>query len=209
MADFDEMEEGGGGGSKLKPMIFFAAFFIISFLIIFSTLYIIFRGFQSPITFEEPVPDSLLAANDSTLVDSLAQDSLLLAPSDSLEEDTTFMSIGMDSVRKLLRKWNKEVNVEKQDKLKQSQEISEIKQELAKLKEEKKKADIINEQQIKQLAKVYEAMRPESAAEILKELDNEMVVSIIQKIKQRQAAKIMAALPPERAAKLSKLLGKK
>jgi hypothetical protein len=204
MADFDDGQ--GQQSGKLKPMLFFMVLFFISFFIIFSILYVITRGLQSPITFMDPAADSLNMASDSLAAegDSLAilEDSLAVAEPDTVSEDSMFMAIEMDSVRKLLGLFNRE-------KKKQANQLLQIKKELASLKEEKKKSDRINDTHIKQLAKVYEAMKPEKAAEILKELDNELLTAIFRQIKQRQAAKIMAALPPNRAAKLSRMLGKK
>jgi len=56
---------------------------------------------------------------------------------------------------------------------------------------------------IAQLAKLYEAMRPEETVSILKTLDETTTVRILRKMKQRQVVKVLAMLTPERAAELS------
>ena len=56
------------------------------------------------------------------------------------------------------------------------------------------------------LAKMYSAMKPQEAAEVLNELDDKTVVQLLSKMKDRQAAKLMELIDANRAAKLSKLM---
>jgi flagellar protein FlbB len=58
---------------------------------------------------------------------------------------------------------------------------------------------------ISRLARLYANMKPEEAAPILKELDDDLIVSILRKMEDEQAAKILAALDAERAANLTRL----
>jgi flagellar protein FlbB len=58
---------------------------------------------------------------------------------------------------------------------------------------------------ISRLARLYANMKPEEAAPILKELDDDLIVSILRKMEDEQAAKILAALEAERAASLTRL----
>ena len=62
---------------------------------------------------------------------------------------------------------------------------------------------------IKQLAKVYGAMRANEAAQILETLDDNLLIKIINAISDdRQKAKIMAGLSKSKAARISKKMGK-
>jgi flagellar motility protein MotE (MotC chaperone) len=56
----------------------------------------------------------------------------------------------------------------------------------------------------KMKAKLLESMNPESAAHVLKNMDDGDVRSIIMLVKKRQAGKILAMFDPERAAKIMK-----
>jgi hypothetical protein len=63
-------------------------------------------------------------------------------------------------------------------------------------------ADSVRKQENKNLAKVFEAMEPERAAAIMKNLSDAEVRSTILILKRRQAAKILAALDPDRVARI-------
>jgi flagellar motility protein MotE (MotC chaperone) len=56
------------------------------------------------------------------------------------------------------------------------------------------------------LAKLYSAMKPQEAAEVINELDDKTVVQLLSKMKDRQAAALMELIDANRAAKLSKLM---
>ena len=57
--------------------------------------------------------------------------------------------------------------------------------------------------QAAKLAKVYEAMKPASAAPILSSLEIDIVLDILTNMKDRQAAKILAFMNPGLAAQIS------
>ncbi|MBU0742408.1 hypothetical protein KKG45_07320 [bacterium] len=57
--------------------------------------------------------------------------------------------------------------------------------------------------QAAKLSKVYEAMKPASAAPILATLDLDIVLQILANMKDRQAAKILANMNPGLAAEIS------
>jgi flagellar motility protein MotE (MotC chaperone) len=54
-----------------------------------------------------------------------------------------------------------------------------------------------------QLARVYETMKPDAAAEILSGVDVETSTEIIRRMKERAAAQVMASLEPKAAARIS------
>jgi flagellar motility protein MotE (MotC chaperone) len=92
----------------------------------------------------------------------------------------------------------------------------ELEKERASLTEERKKlekligqSDELEQKRIKQLGKVYAAMRPEEAAHILETLDDELLIKILGAMgDDRQKAKVIAAIPLEKATRISKKIGK-
>jgi hypothetical protein len=58
----------------------------------------------------------------------------------------------------------------------------------------------------RQLSRIYSAMKPSEAAEVLSHLGEEDVIGILSKFGARQAAQILGAMPRERAAALSQRL---
>ena len=70
---------------------------------------------------------------------------------------------------------------------------------------ERQQAAFITEQDdaAARLAKMYEAMKPESAAAILASLDMEVALAILARMKERQAARILSLMDPGRAAQIS------
>lgn len=54
-----------------------------------------------------------------------------------------------------------------------------------------------------QLARVYETMKPDAAAEILAGIDVDTSTEILRRMKERQAAQVMASLEPRSAARIS------
>ncbi len=55
-------------------------------------------------------------------------------------------------------------------------------------------------------AKIYSAMKPTQAANILKQFDPKMAAKILSKIRERQSAKIIEAMPPAQAAQICKIM---
>jgi flagellar motility protein MotE (MotC chaperone) len=70
---------------------------------------------------------------------------------------------------------------------------------------EEQQATFIFEQDAaaERLAKMYEAMKPDKAAEILSTLDLEVTLAIFGRMKERQAARILSFMNPGRAAQIS------
>lgn len=93
------------------------------------------------------------------------------------------------------------------------QELERTRQELlaerAKFETYVEKNDEMEDKRIKQLAKVYGAMRANEAAQILETLNDRLLVKIISAMSDdRQKAKIMSNLSQGKAARISKIMGK-
>jgi flagellar motility protein MotE (MotC chaperone) len=54
-----------------------------------------------------------------------------------------------------------------------------------------------------EFARVYDALKPDAAADILADIDVETSTEILRRMKQRQVAQIMASLEPDAAARIS------
>ena len=57
---------------------------------------------------------------------------------------------------------------------------------------------------INQLAKLYDGMEPQSIAQLMRNLEDEIIVELLPRMKSKNAAIVLSLLPPKRAAKLSK-----
>lgn len=83
----------------------------------------------------------------------------------------------------------------------------EILQERKKLEQLVTKNDSLDTRKMKELAKVYGAMKPAEASQILGTLSDSNVAKILKMINDdRQKAKILAFLPVEKAASISKII---
>ena len=102
---------------------------------------------------------------------------------------------------------------EQQDRLDLLQ--SEIETERRKLVEEREKlekvvnvSDSLSGKKIKDVAKMYAAMKPSEAAAILGTMNDKMVAKILKSISDdRQKAKIMSLFSREKAARISRIIG--
>ncbi|MBD3420584.1 MAG: hypothetical protein GF398_10755 [Chitinivibrionales bacterium] len=92
-------------------------------------------------------------------------------------------------------------------------ELKDTKTELAQEREHLEKlvaeSSELDKKRIRQLAKVYGAMRAEEAARILETLPDDLVINIITSINDdRQKAKIVAAISQAKASRISRKIGK-
>lgn len=66
-----------------------------------------------------------------------------------------------------------------------------------------------SQQWIGYVAKIYESMAPEEAAQRIGKMDDDMAVALLSKIKSKQAGKILSAIPAETAATLTVRIAEK
>ena len=85
---------------------------------------------------------------------------------------------------------------------------SELTEEHKKLEKLVGQSDELEQKRIKQLAKVYGAMRPEEAAHILETLGDDLLIRILSAMgDDRQKAKILSTISREKATRISKKIG--
>lgn len=69
-----------------------------------------------------------------------------------------------------------------------------------------KEREAEEKKRVTKLAHVYNEMKPQQAAAIMKDLDDDLSVAILQRMDESQAAKTLAAMDAEQSARLTKLL---
>ena len=69
-----------------------------------------------------------------------------------------------------------------------------------------KEREAQEKKRVSKLARVYNEMKPQQAAEVMKDLDDDLSVAILQKMDESQAAKTLAAMESEQSARLTKLM---
>lgn len=79
----------------------------------------------------------------------------------------------------------------------------EVEAMLARVDEQLQGATAAKTQTFDQLAKMYEAMKPDAAAGILGTMDVETATEVLRRMKDRSAAEILARIAPDTAAKIS------
>lgn len=118
-----------------------------------------------------------------------------------------------------LQRENEEVKQENERLKSQQERIAIIQQELERerneLAQERERleklvsmSEELKDKKIKQISRVYGAMRPAEAAHILETIDDDLVVKILTGISDdRQRGKIMSALPTEKAKRITRKMG--
>jgi flagellar motility protein MotE (MotC chaperone) len=133
----------------------------------------------------------------------------LTAKKDSLAATQSKTFIALEQEKADIEK-EKQRLAEQQDRIKMVQQElektrTELSEERVKLEKLVSQSDELDKKRIKQLAKVYSAMRPEEAARILETLDDDLCINILSSMgDDRQKAKILSTLSAEKAARVSK-----
>lgn len=88
-------------------------------------------------------------------------------------------------------------------KKEESKPVKITKAELDKEKQEREKAE---KKRISKLARLYNEMKPEEAADIMNNLEDSVAISILQKMDEGQASAVMARFDPDKAARITKIM---
>ncbi|HCB94176.1 MAG TPA: magnesium transporter MgtE [Selenomonas sp.] len=91
----------------------------------------------------------------------------------------------------------------KKEETKQSKTVSLTKEEIDKQTKEREAAE---RKRISKLARLYNEMKPQEAADAMASLDDDLTVSILQSMDEGNAAKTLAKMEPEKTARLTKLM---
>ena len=187
---------------RLKDFIAIAVATVASFPVLY--LVMLFVTGAARIEFQRPKADTGKQEKIEMVKRSARKDSL------EAHNSKTFQALQLE--RAELEKERQRLR-EQQDRINLLQ--SEVEQQQKRLAEEREKfetvverSDSLGNKKIKDLAKMYAAMRPSEAATILGTLDDRMVAKVLKAINDdRQKAKILGALPTAKAARISKIIG--
>ena len=113
-----------------------------------------------------------------------------------------------ESIAKKLTEYQKELLVERERAAKE-EERKAARQQAATSTAGRQAGSNGGGQGARQLAKIYESMRPENAAPIIAKLNENEIVDILSRMRGRAAAKILEKLDPELAAAISQRIGGK
>ncbi len=92
---------------------------------------------------------------------------------------------------------------EKKMKKEESPPVKITKAELDKEKHEREQAE---KKRISKLARLYNEMKPEEAADIMNNLEDSVAISILQKMDEGQASAVLAKFDPDKAARITKIM---
>lgn len=187
---------------KLKDIIIIALVMLTSFPVMYTIL--LFATGTAKIVFENKAVEEKEKKKESIAMKTSARkDSIANVNS------KTFQALQKERV---------EINEQKERLNDQRLRVEQIQQELQtqrdEILQERKKFeqlvtqnDSLDTRKMRDLAKVYGAMKPAEAAEILGTLTDSNVAKILKMINDdRQKAKILAFLPREKAASISKII---
>ncbi|MFA6849055.1 MAG: magnesium transporter MgtE [Selenomonadaceae bacterium] len=59
---------------------------------------------------------------------------------------------------------------------------------------------------ISKLARLYNEMKPQEAADIMNDMDDDMTIAILQKMDESQSAKVLTKFDPSKSARLTKII---
>ena len=106
----------------------------------------------------------------------------------------------LDQKEEGLKKLEEELQKQKDEVAMRLQQLEETRKKISGQLEGKVQADL---ERVEKLVAFYSNMKPQSAAKVFQDLDEDLVVELLQKMKQKNAADIMNLLPAEKAQKLT------
>lgn len=84
-----------------------------------------------------------------------------------------------------------------------NKKIAELTKLRDEIKSEKTRKKVAEEQQFKHLIKIYSAMKPQNAADLIEKLDIKLAIELLSKMKGEDVGKILSFVKIEKAAKIS------
>jgi len=187
----------------LKQLIIIMACLTLSFPVVY--LLMMFATGNARIEFSKPIKNKKDERELKLMSINARKDSI------AVEHSQTFFAIEKQKVD--LEAEKKRMTEERERTTMVQQELEKTRNELTaerkKLEQLVGQSDELDKKRIKQLAKVYSAMRPEEAARILETLDDDLLIKILSSMgDDRQKAKILSTISREKATRISKKIGK-
>ena len=187
---------------KMKDFIAIAAVTVASFPVMY--LIMLFVTGAARIEFQRPKENTEKEQKVEVVKQTARRDSL------AERNSKTFQALQKERVeleaeRQRLREQQDRINLLQSEVEQQQKKLAEEREKFEKVVQ---KSDSLGDKKIKDLAKMYAAMRPSEAASILSTLDDRMVAKVLKAINDdRQKAKILGALSTSKAARISKIIG--
>ena len=104
------------------------------------------------------------------------------------------------------KKDEKDKDKDKKDKDKKDEKPKEVKIDKKEIDEQRKQREAAEKKRVTRLARIYESMKPESAAKALVNVDWDTTVLIFQRMSEESVANILAKMDPEQAAQITEML---
>ena len=139
-----------------------------------------------------------------------AKISKLLAQANELRDGLQAKKEELDARERRLASLEKDLDQKRQDIEKVKRAVDKGWQELKKAKAELERDKVVfrdvETRNIKKMAKVYDKMKPDKAAQGLKNVDEDTAVKLLSVMTERTAAKVLEAMEPTDAGKISEKL---
>jgi flagellar motility protein MotE (MotC chaperone) len=187
---------------KLKDIIIIVLVMLISFPLVFFGILFVTGNVRIALGPEKKAPEEIAkieVVRQSAKADSFAAENSKTWQALQQERE----EIGVE--RKDLQEERQKLELFQRDLETQKEEIKTARERIEKL---VSRSDTLEKKKTVQLSKVYSAMRPAEAAQIIGTLQDDLAARILDGIgDDRQKAKILAALPQEKATRLTGLMG--
>ncbi|MCU0609704.1 MAG: hypothetical protein MUF22_08075 [Chitinispirillaceae bacterium] len=187
---------------KIKDIIILAAVFVFSFPVTYFAILLVMGNARVEFG-EKPkdpeVVEKVEIARRSEKAESLAVVNSRIFQANKLEQERVEKEReSLQEARKRLELYQNDLEAQK----------AEVKKEREKIETLVEKSETLDKKKTVQLAKMYSAMRPAEAAQIIETLNDDLAMGILQNISDdRQKAKILSALSPEKATRITTLMG--
>ena len=177
----------------MKLIIKYLSAFTFSFIVMVGIIYgIVYMLRDKPLPFQSKIEKMMSkeAVVDSSLITGIPTAEQLRT------QDYEKRKIKLDE-------WESNIKSEEQKVVFEKDSLKSVKQQLDMLIGQK---EGIQNDRIKKLAKVYEGMRPEDAAPIISQLDDQTIVEIFLQMEDRRVARIIGLMPVDRATEITQRL---
>ena len=189
-------------GLRIKDIIAIALVTFVSMPVIY--LLMLFATGNARIEFSAPPAGDRRAEALKTIPASSRSDSLIATHSRSFVALTQERQELVAERERLAREAQRVELIRRE----LEEERERLTQERQRLGDMVQQVDSLDQRRIRQLAKVYEAMRPLEAAQILETQSTGLVIRILRAMgDDRQKGKIMGALPRDKAAVITRVMG--
>jgi len=187
---------------KLKDIIAIALVTVTSFPVLYIVM--MFAAGSARIEFGQPKVDGDKKEKLVLMKQSARKDSLMATQSRTYQA-MQIERTDLEKERERLREQQDRINLLQAEVEQQRKALAEEREKMEKVVSQ---SDSLSRAKIKDVAKVYAAMRPSEAATILSTMSDKEVATILRAINDdRQKAKIVSLLSPDKAARISRIIG--